>query len=135
MDWGVWYDNYQWVRIDFDTGRVTLTDNWAPHRGIDTYLWHLDCLGKSILRTNFHVNRQTRTDSFISNELKLSKIDYTYLFNKIELYGAGRNNMRTSDGYELQHYPTPSEPYIQVFALDTYGDFDSRRKYVYARLK
>lgn len=58
------------------------------------------------------------------------------MFNNIELYGSSGNwDSRSSNGYVIDHVPTPSEPYVQVRSMDSASDADSRRKLVYARLK
>ena len=99
-------------------------------------MWYMDCLGKSIVRSNVAVGTYNRTASFTNYDLKLSKEGYTFLFNTIELYGSSGNwDSRSSNGYVIDHVPTPSEPYVQVRSMDSASDADSRRKLVYARLK
>ena len=98
-------------------------------------MWYMDCLGKNIRRDSLAVDTNSRNASFTNYDLKLSKEDYTFLFSNIELYGWSGNLTRSSDGYRVFHLPTPSEPYLQVYAQDDYSDTDSRHKFVYARLK
>ena len=135
LDWGVWFDQNHGVTIDFSTGVVRLYDYWKPHRGMNTYMWYMDCLGKNIKRDSIAVGTNSRDVSFTNYDLKLSKEDYTFLFSNIELYGWSGNLTRSSDGYIVYHLPTPSEPYLHVYAQDDYSDADSRHKFVYARLK
>lgn len=135
LDWGVWFDQNHGVIIDFSTGIVRLYDHWKPHRGMNTYMWYMDCLGKNIRRDSIAVGTNSRDVSFTNYYLKLSKEDYTFLFSNIELYGWSGNLTRSSDGYIVYHLPTPSEPFLHVYAQDDYSDADSRRKLVYARLK
>jgi len=85
LDWGVWFDQNHGVIIDFSTGVVRLYDYWKPHRGMNTYMWYMDCLGKNIRRDSIAVGTNSRDVSFTNYDLKLSKEDYTFLFHKIIL--------------------------------------------------
>ena len=98
----------------------------------------MSCLGKEFIGPNSNSTMAVggnRSATRIEEGLKLLPQDIDYLFGRIELYGASGSLTRSSDGYRFQHLPTPSEPWLQIYAQDDYSGVDSRNKLVYARYK